>query len=57
MYFICTSYIKVYFISILLQTSVLVSQRKVYFTVSILKKLKTQPENIICWYRFKTKVY
>ena len=59
MYFIYTSYIKCT-LSILLQTSVLVkkfSQRKVYFTISILKKLKTPPENIICWYRFKTKVY
>ena len=66
MYFICTSYILIYEVhfkkctlSILLQTSVLVkkfSQRKVHFTISILKKLKTQPENIICWYRFKTKV-
>ena len=33
------------------------SYNKVYFPISILKKLKTQPENITCWYRFKTKVY
>ena len=60
MYFIYTSYIKVYFKYTSSNFSAgekIFPKKSVLYYKYILKKLKTPPENIICWNRFKTKVY